>query len=87
MINEAEGQAQQIRAVAAATAEGIRQVAEQMASQGGRDAASLRVAEQYVEQFGKLARETNTLIIPGNTGDVSSMVAQALATFESVKKG
>lgn len=87
MINEAEGQAQQIRTAASATAEGLRMVAEQMATQGGKDAANLRVAEQNVEQFGRLAQETNTLIIPGNTGDVSSMVAQALATFESVKRG
>ncbi len=85
MINEAQGQAQQILAIAEATATGLRLVAEEMATQGGKDAASLRVAEQYVAQFGKLAQENNTLIIPSNTGDVSSMVAQAMATFKTVQ--
>ncbi len=85
MINEAQGQAQQILAIAEATATGLRMVAQEMAGQGGKDAASLRVAEQYVAQFGKLAQENNTLIIPSNTGDVSAMVAQAMATFNTVQ--
>ena len=55
-INEAEGQAQAILAVATATAEGIRQVAEAIGTDGGMEAVQLRVAEQYVEQFGNLAK-------------------------------
>lgn len=84
MINEAEGKAAQILAVAKATAEGIGMVAQQLQSDGGMDAANLRVAEQYVGEFGRLAKETNTLILPSNAGDVSSMVAQAMATMKTV---
>src|ERR671912_2384995 len=63
-INEAEGEASAIMAVAAATAEGIRQVAAAIRTDGGMEAVQLRVAEQYVEQFGKLAKSSNTLVIP-----------------------
>src|SRR3990170_4415021 len=63
-INEAEGQAQAILAVASATAEGIRQVAQAIEGAGGFEAVQLRVAEQYINQFGKLAKEGNTLILP-----------------------
>jgi regulator of protease activity HflC (stomatin/prohibitin superfamily) len=76
-INEAEGQAQAILAVASATASGIRQVAEAISSQGGPEAVQLRVAEQYVEQFGHLAKATNTVILPANLSDVGSMIALA----------
>ena len=65
-INEAEGEAQAILAVATATAEGIRQVGEAISAPGGQDAARVRVAEQYVSEFGHLARTTNTLILPAN---------------------
>ena len=65
-INEAEGQASAIRAVATATAQGIREVADAIRSEGGRDAVQLRVAEQYVAQFGNLARTANAVIVPAN---------------------
>ena len=68
-INEAEGQAAAILSVATATAEGIRRVAESIKLPGGFEAVQLRVAEQYVAQFGNLAKETNTLILPANTSD------------------
>src|SRR5437762_3843424 len=63
-INEAEGQSAAILTVAAATAEGIRRVAEAIQLPGGRDAVQLRVAEQYIGQFGNLAKQGNTLIVP-----------------------
>src|SRR5918993_1282039 len=63
-INEAEGQASAIREVAAATAEGIRAVAAAIRTDGGMEAVQLRVAEQYVSQFGQLAKSSNTLVIP-----------------------
>ena len=84
-INEAEGRAQEILRVAEATAEGIRKVAEALTSPGGRDAASLDVAKKYLDEFGKLAKVNNTMIIPGNLSDLSSMVASAMATFQQVK--
>jgi regulator of protease activity HflC (stomatin/prohibitin superfamily) len=74
-INEAEGQAAAIQAIAAATAEGLRKVAEAIKTQGGVEAVQLRVAEKYVEQFGHLAKAGNTLILPANLSDVGSMVA------------
>jgi len=80
-INEAEGRAQEILKVAEATAEGIRKVAAALAQPGGHDAANLEVAKKYLDQFGKLAKENNTMILPGNLTDVASMVAAAMATF------
>jgi len=77
-INEAEGQAEAILAVATATAEGLRRVAESMQIQGGYEAVQLRVAEQYITQFGELAKSTNTLILPANAADVGSMIALAM---------
>ena len=85
-INEAEGQAEAILAVARATAEGIRQVADTIRQPGGVEATQLRVAEQYVAQFGQLAREGTTLILPANVADVAAMVSTAMRVFQQEKK-
>ena len=77
-INEAEGQAQAIQAIATATAAGIRKVAEAIISEGGVEAVRLRVAEKYVEQFGHIARSTNTVVLPATLSDVGSMIALAM---------
>ena len=77
-INEAEGQAEAILAVASATAEGIRKVAEAITLPGGFEAVQLRVAEQYIGQFGELAKTSNTLVLPANVADVGSMIALAM---------
>jgi regulator of protease activity HflC (stomatin/prohibitin superfamily) len=77
-INEAEGEAAAIRSVAGATAEGIVKVAEAIQSPGGGQALQLRVAEQYIAEFGKLAKEGNSLIMPASVSDVGSMVAMAM---------
>ena len=77
-INEAEGEGAAILTVARATAEGIRAVAESIQAQGGLEAVQLRVAEQYLDQFGKLAKAGNTLIVPANLSDVASMIATAM---------
>jgi len=82
-INEAEGEANAIMAVAEATAEGIRKVAEAIRMDGGIDAVRLRVAEQYVEQFGAVAKEGNTLVLPANLADVGSMIALAMNVIDS----
>jgi regulator of protease activity HflC (stomatin/prohibitin superfamily) len=81
---DAEGQAQAILAVASATAEGIRQVANAIRTDGGMEAVQLRVAEQYVEQFGQLARQSNTVIIPATVSDISGMIASAMKVFGSM---
>ena len=82
-INEAEGQASAIMAVATATAEGIRRVAEAIKLPGGYEAVQLRVAEQYIGQFGELAKKSNTLVLPANVADVGSMIALAMAAIKS----
>lgn len=77
-INEAQGEAAAITTVATATAEGIRMVAEAINAPGGNQAVQLRVAEQYVEKLGMLAKENNTMILPANVADVSSIIATAM---------
>lgn len=76
-INEAEGEAAAIEAVATATAEGLRRVAIAVSGAGGPEAMRLRIAEQYVAQFGQLAKQANTLVVPANLSDVASMIAMA----------
>ena len=86
-INEAEGQAAAILAVATATAEGLRRVADAMRTEGGLEAVQLRVAEQYIAQFGELAKTTNTLILPANAADVGSMIALAMKVITGTAGG
>jgi regulator of protease activity HflC (stomatin/prohibitin superfamily) len=81
-INEAEGQAAAIMAVATATAEGIRRVADAIKMPGGYEAVQLRVAEQYIGQFGELAKKSTTLVLPANVADVGSMIALAMAAIK-----
>ncbi|PXW26144.1 SPFH domain-containing protein [Paraburkholderia caballeronis] len=77
-INQAQGQASAILTVADANAEAIRKIAASIQSQGGMDAVNLKVAEQYVNAFGNLAKQGNTLIVPGDMADLSTMIASAL---------
>ena len=81
-INEAEGEASAILAIAEATAEGLKKVAVALNSEGGDKAMQLRVAEDYLEQFGNLAKQGNTLIVPSDLSDVSSMIAAATTVFQ-----
>ena len=84
-INEAEGQANAIQAIATATAEGLRKVAESISSEGGIEAVQLRVAEKYVEQFGHIAKTTNTVVLPATLSDVGSMITLAMNVLKSGK--
>ena len=77
-INEAEGAAAAILAIAHATADGLRKVADAVQTPGGQQAVQLRVAEQYITQFGELAKTNNTLILPASVSDVGSMIAVAM---------
>ena len=83
-INEAEGRAAEIERVAEATAQGIREIAKAINEKGGMNAVNLRVAEQYIGEFGKLAKENNTIIIPSNLSDVAGMVSSAVSVFQNV---
>jgi regulator of protease activity HflC (stomatin/prohibitin superfamily) len=81
-INVAHGQAEAILAIATATAEGIRRVAEAIRVPGGLEAVNLRVAEQYVTQFGEIARGSTNLVLPANVADIGSMVALAMTAIK-----
>jgi len=85
-INEARGRAEEIQLIADATAGGIERIAMAINQPGGSDAVSLRIAEQYVEQFGKLARENNTMILPAELSDIGAVVAGLAQTLEKARK-
>ena len=85
-INEAQGEAEAILAVATATAEGLRRVAASLVEKGGVEAMQLRIAEQYVEQFGHLAKEGNTLVVPADLADMSKMIALATTIVKGTGK-
>ncbi|MEO8664895.1 MAG: stomatin-like protein [Ignavibacteria bacterium] len=85
-INEAEGKSQEIMKVATATAKGIREIASAINETGGQEAVNLRIAEQYLLEFGKLAKVNNTMIIPNNLSDVSGMVATISKVFNSMNE-
>ncbi|MEM5456403.1 SPFH domain-containing protein [Paraburkholderia phytofirmans] len=85
-INQAQGQASAILAVAEANSQAIQKIAAAIQSNGGMEAVNLKVAEQYVNAFGNLAKQGTTLIVPGNLADMSSMIASAL-TIVSKGKG
>lgn len=84
-INRAKGEAEAIYAVAEATAKGIDVVAQAIIKTGGTEAVALKIAEQYVAAFGKLAQSSTTVLLPANASDAGSMVAQALTVFDSIK--
>ena len=86
-INEAEGEAEAIKAVARATAEGLREIADALQTQGGPDAMRLRIAEQYIAEFGKLAKEGNTFVVPASLGDISGMIALAKGMLANGESG
>ena len=84
-INEAQGEAAAILAVAEATAEGLTKVAVALSTEGGDKAMQLRVAEDYLEQFGNIAKAGNTIIVPANLSDVSSMIGAATSVLGSLR--
>ncbi len=85
-INRAQGEASAILSIAEASAEAIRKTAAAIQSPGGGEAVNLKVAEQYVEAFGELARTNNTLIVPANLGDMSSLIATAMQVVKAQGK-
>ncbi len=86
-INEAQGQAEAILAVAKATAEGLRQVGIALSGEGGSAAMQLRIGEEYVKQFGKLAKASNTLVLPANLSDLGAMVTMATSIIRGPATG
>ena len=86
-INTAQGEASAILARAEATAKAIRQIAEAIEAPGGLQAVNLRIAEQYINEFGKLAKTNNTIILPTNVADVAGMIATAMSVVKSAPTG
>ena len=82
-INTAQGEATATLVKAEATAKAIRQIAESIGAPGGVQAVNLRVAEEYIAQFGNLAKTTNTLILPANVADVAGLIATALSVVKT----
>lgn len=85
-INKAEGQAAATLAIATATAEALRRVAEATEAKGGLTAVNLQVAEKYIGAFNELARTNNTLIVPANLGDISSLIGSAMKIIDGNKQ-
>ncbi|MBI1964921.1 MAG: paraslipin [Betaproteobacteria bacterium] len=81
-INKAQGEAIAITTVAEATATAVRKVAEALGAPGGMQAANLKVAEHYIEAFSGLAKTSNTLIVPSNLADISTLVASAMTVLD-----
>ncbi|MCB9241686.1 MAG: paraslipin [Flavobacteriales bacterium] len=81
-INEAEGRASEIEAVAVATANGIKAIAQSIGSENGVDAVNLRIAEQYLSEFGKLAQTNNSMIIPSDLSDIAGIIATATKVIQ-----
>lgn len=83
-INEAEGQAAAILSIAKANADGIRMIADALGLKGGHEAASLKVAEEYVKQLGSIAKNSNLMVVPANLSDSTSMIASAFSVFNKM---
>ena len=85
-INEAQGKAEEIRLVAEAAAKGIETIAAAIRCEGGSDAVNLQLAEKYIAEFGKLAKENNTMIIPGDLSNVAGFIQTAAKVIDRAKK-
>ncbi len=81
-MNEAEGRAFEIERVAEATSQGIRKIAAAINDEGGVQAVNLRIAEQYLNEFGKLAQTNNSMIIPSDLADIAGMVKAASSVIQ-----
>jgi regulator of protease activity HflC (stomatin/prohibitin superfamily) len=84
-INKAQGEATAITTIAAATASAVRTVAAAIGSEGGLQAANLKVAELYIAAFGNLAKTGNTLIVPSNLTDVATLVSSAMTVLDKTR--
>jgi len=83
-INEAEGRSAEIKMVATATAAGIREIAAATQSEGGLNAVNLRLAEQYINEFGNLAKTGNTMIIPTDLANVAGLIKTASSVIQNL---
>jgi regulator of protease activity HflC (stomatin/prohibitin superfamily) len=84
-INEASGRASEIEMVAVATAKGIREIAQSINEEGGLSAVNLRIAEQYLTEFGKLAQTNNTMIVPADLSDIAGVISSVTSVINKTK--
>lgn len=84
-INEASGKASEIEMVAVATAKGIREIAQSINEEGGLSAVNLRIAEQYLNEFGKLAQTNNTMIVPADLSDIAGVISSVTSVIKKTK--
>lgn len=84
-VNEASGKASEIEMVAVATAKGIREIAQSINEEGGLNAVNLRIAEQYLTEFGKLARTNNTMIVPADLSDIAGVISSVTSVINKTK--
>lgn len=84
-INEASGRAAEIEMVAVATAKGIREIAQSINEEGGINAVNLRIAEQYITEFGKLAKTNNTMIVPADLSDIAGVISSVTSVIGKTK--
>ncbi|MGN6540719.1 MAG: SPFH domain-containing protein [Ginsengibacter sp.] len=84
-INEASGKASEIEMVAVATAKGIREIAQSINEEGGLSAVNLRIAEQYLTEFGKLAQTNNTMIVPADLSDIAGVISSVTSVVNKTK--
>ncbi|MGH7603220.1 MAG: SPFH domain-containing protein [Gemmatimonadaceae bacterium] len=85
-VNRAQGEATALRLIAEANAAAVRAVGEAMADKGGAEAANLKVAQEYVAAFGKLAKESNTLIVPANAADIAALITTAMTVLDKTRQ-
>ncbi|KAJ4875647.1 SPFH/Band 7/PHB domain-containing membrane-associated protein family [Raphanus sativus] len=83
-VNRASGEAEAIIARAQATARGLTMLSQSLNETGGVEAASMRVAEQYIQAFGNIAKEGTTMLLPSSAANPANMIAQALTMFKSL---
>ncbi len=85
-INRAQGEAEAIEVLAQASANGIQLIAAALGQSGGEKAAALQVAEKYIDAFRQLAKETNTIVLPSNLQHPGSMIGEAMAIYDTLKR-
>lgn len=86
IINQAQGTAKAMELKADAQKKVIEKIAEALQNNGADKAAALSIAENYIKAFENLAKESNTLIVPSNVNNVSSMVGEILTVYENIVK-
>ncbi|MEI8243728.1 MAG: stomatin-like protein [bacterium] len=86
-INEAQGRAQEIMLVANATASGLREISKACMEPGGTNAINLRLAEQYITEFGRLAKVGNSMIIPADLANVAGFIKAAASVVKDLPAG